>query len=64
MSASASTRSWPRACAGADLLIAFGPRLGEMTTSGYTLLDIPVPQQRLVHVHPGPEELGRVYQAD
>jgi acetolactate synthase I/II/III large subunit len=46
----------------ADLLIALGPRLGEMTTGGYTLLDIPTPKQPLVHVHPDPEELGRVYQ--
>ncbi|MFC0219489.1 thiamine pyrophosphate-binding protein [Pseudochelatococcus lubricantis] len=44
-----------------DLLIAVGARLGEMTTGGYTLLDIPVPRQPLVHVHPGAEELGRVY---
>jgi len=48
----------------ADLVLAVGPRLGEMTTSGYTLLEVPRPRQRLVHVHPGPEELGRVYQAD
>ena len=41
----------------ADLLLAVGPRLGEMTTSGYTLLGT----QTLVHVHPGAEELGRVY---
>jgi acetolactate synthase-1/2/3 large subunit len=47
----------------ADLLIVIGARLGEMTTSGYTLLDVPVPKQKLVHVHAGPEELGRVYQA-
>jgi acetolactate synthase-1/2/3 large subunit len=47
----------------ADLLIVVGARLGEMTTSGYTLLDIPVPRQKLVHVHPSAEELGRVYQA-
>jgi acetolactate synthase I/II/III large subunit len=47
----------------ADLLIAVGPRLGEMTTGGYTLLDIPTPRQPLVHVHADPEELGRVYQA-
>jgi len=47
----------------ADLLIVVGARLGEMTTSGYTLLNIPVPKQKLVHVHPGAEELGRVYQA-
>jgi acetolactate synthase I/II/III large subunit len=40
-----------------------GPRLGEMTTSGYTLVDIPMPRQPLVHVHAGAEELGRVYQA-
>jgi acetolactate synthase-1/2/3 large subunit len=46
----------------ADLLIAAGPRLGEMTTSGYTLVDIPVPRQTLIHVHPGAEELNRVYQ--
>ena len=46
-----------------DLLIAIGARLGEMTTSGYTLLDIPVPAQKLIHVHASVEELGRVYQA-
>ena len=48
----------------ADLLLALGTRLGESTTSGYTLVDVPRPLQRLVHVHPGVEELGRVYQAD
>jgi len=47
----------------ADLLLVIGARLGEMTTSGYTLLEVPVPRQKLVHVHAGPEELGRVYQA-
>ena len=46
----------------ADLLIACGPRLGEMTTSGYTLIEVPVPKQTLVHIHPGAEELNRVYQ--
>jgi len=46
----------------ADLLVVVGERLGEMTTSGYTLLDVPVPRQRLIHVHPSPDELGRVYQ--
>jgi acetolactate synthase I/II/III large subunit len=48
----------------ADVLLVVGPRLGEMTTSGYTLIDVPQPQQQLVHVHPGAEELGRVYQAE
>ncbi len=45
-----------------DLILAIGPRLGEMTTSGYTLLAVPQPKQALVHVHQGVEELGRVYQ--
>ena len=48
----------------ADLLIAIGPRLGEMTTSGYSLLASPVPTQRLVHFHADAEELGSVYQAE
>ncbi len=47
----------------ADLLLVVGARMGEMTSSGYTLLDIPVPQQSLIHVHASAEELGRVYQA-
>jgi acetolactate synthase-1/2/3 large subunit len=48
----------------ADLVIAIGPRLGEMTTGGYTLLQAPIPKQKLIHVHAGAEELGRVYQAE
>ncbi len=48
----------------ADVLLVVGARLGEMTTSGYTLLDSPVPRQRLIHVHPAAEELGRVYQPE
>jgi acetolactate synthase-1/2/3 large subunit len=46
----------------ADLVLAIGVRLGEMTTAGYTLLEAPLPRQPLVHIHPGAEELGRVYQ--
>jgi acetolactate synthase I/II/III large subunit len=48
----------------ADLLLVVGPRLGEMTTSGYRLVTPPTPAQTLVHVHPGAEELGRVYHAE
>src|SRR3546814_15733902 len=48
----------------ADLLIVVGARLGEMTTGGYTLVTPPTPKQRLVHVLPGAEELGRVYRPD
>ena len=46
----------------ADVLLVIGERLGEITTSGYSLLDVPVPRQTLIHVHPGAGELGRVYQ--
>jgi len=45
----------------ADLILMVGGRLSEIPSQGYTLLDIPAPQQRLVHVHPDPDELGRVY---
>ncbi len=47
-----------------DLIIAIGPRLGEMTTQGYTLIKAPVADQKLVHFHASPEELNRVYRAD
>ena len=47
-----------------DLIIAIGPRLGEMTTGGYTLLEAPKAKQTLVHIHASAEELNRVYQAD
>lgn len=45
-----------------DLLIAIGPRLGEATNPGYELIEAPVPQQKLVHIHASAEELHRVYQ--
>jgi acetolactate synthase I/II/III large subunit len=48
----------------ADVLIVIGARLGEMTTNGYSLLAIPNPAQRLVHVHPSADELGSVYRPD
>lgn len=48
----------------ADLIIAVGARLGEATTDGYTLPTLEHPGQTLVHVHPDPEELGRVYRTD
>lgn len=46
----------------ADLLLVVGARLGEISTAGYTLVDSPVPRQKLIHVHLGIEELGRVFQ--
>ncbi|HET7403584.1 MAG TPA: thiamine pyrophosphate-binding protein [Usitatibacter sp.] len=48
----------------ADLLLVIGARLGEMTTSGYSLVEPPVPRQKLVHVHPSPDEVGRVFQPE
>jgi acetolactate synthase I/II/III large subunit len=48
----------------ADLILAIGPRLGEMTTGGYSLLKPPKAAQKLVHIHASAEELNRVYQAD
>ena len=48
----------------ADLILAVGPRLGEATTDGYTLITPDHPGQILVHVHPDPNELGSVYSAD
>jgi acetolactate synthase-1/2/3 large subunit len=48
----------------ADLLLVVGARLGEMPSSGYTLLDIPYPRQALVHVHADSAELGRVYRPE
>ena len=47
----------------ADLVVLVGGRMGEMPSQGYTLFDIPRPQMTFVHVHPGAEELGRVYRA-
>lgn len=45
----------------ADLVIAVGTRLSEIATQGYTLIDVPVPQAPLIHVHPDLGELGRIY---
>jgi acetolactate synthase-1/2/3 large subunit len=47
-----------------DLLLVIGARLGEWTTVNYTLFDIPRLKMKFVHVHPGAEELGRVYLGD
>ena len=50
--------------AAADLVLCVGARLGEMTTGGYSLLAAPQAAQKLIHIHAGAEELGRVYAAD
>jgi len=48
----------------ADLILAVGARLGEATTDSYTLITPEHPGQTLIHVHPDPDELGRVYRPD
>ena len=48
----------------ADLIIAVGARLGEATTDGYTVPALDNPEQQLIHIHPDPEELNRVYRTD
>ena len=63
ISASAPIPSCSARVKAADLIVLVGGRLGEMPSQSYTLLDIPGPRQTLVHVHPGVEELGRVYRA-
>jgi acetolactate synthase-1/2/3 large subunit len=45
----------------ADLLVLVGGRLGEIPSQGYSLLSSPSPQTKLIHIHPGAEEIGRVY---
>ncbi|MDQ7262105.1 thiamine pyrophosphate-binding protein [Paracoccus sp. PS-1] len=46
----------------ADAILAINVRFGEMTTDGYTLLDVPVPAQKLIHVHASDREIGKIYQ--
>lgn len=48
----------------ADVILAVGARLGEATTNGYSLITPDHPEQQLIHIHPDPEELGRVYRTD
>jgi acetolactate synthase-1/2/3 large subunit len=50
--------------AGADLVLLLGARFSENPSQGFTLMDLPRPRQRLIHVHPGAEELGRLYTPD
>ncbi|MHA6263829.1 thiamine pyrophosphate-dependent enzyme [Arenibacterium sp. CAU 1754] len=50
--------------ADADVILAVNNRFGENSTDGYTLLDVPLPKQRLIHVHGSDLELGKVYQPD
>jgi len=46
----------------ADIILAINVRFGEMTTDGYTLLSVPTPLQKIIHVHASDREIGKVYQ--
>ena len=59
--ASVPIRSLLERIKASDLVVLIGGRLGELPSQSYTLFDIPRPQMTFVHVHPGAEELGRVY---
>ena len=61
---SATAATLTRRVKESDLLVVVGARLGEMTTQGYSLIELPRPKQTLAHVHADPEELGRVFQPD
>ena len=60
ISASGRIQKLVAAIKSADLIVALGGRLGDIPSQGYRLFDIPAPKM-LIHVHPGVEELGRVY---
>jgi acetolactate synthase I/II/III large subunit len=50
-----------RLIADADTILAVNLRFGEMTTDGYSLLDVPNPKQQLIHAHASEAELGKIY---
>lgn len=54
----------PRRFRDADLIIAVGARLGEITTQAYEIMDVPRPRQAFIHIYPDAHELGRVYAPD
>jgi acetolactate synthase-1/2/3 large subunit len=60
----ATSRALAARIRNADLILALGARLSDVTTGGYGLVTAPYPLQRLIHIHPDPNELGRVYRAD
>lgn len=51
-----------RTLAEADVILAINTRFGEISTEGYTLFDVPVPRQQIIHVHGSDREIGKIYQ--
>ena len=44
-----------------DYLVLLGGRLSENPSQGFSLFGIPEHNKKVVHIHPGPEEIGRIY---
>jgi acetolactate synthase-1/2/3 large subunit len=45
----------------ADLVLALGTRLGDIATQGYRLFTPECTARQLIHIHPDPGEIGRVW---
>ncbi|TVS04640.1 MAG: thiamine pyrophosphate-binding protein [Rhodobacteraceae bacterium] len=48
----------------ADCLLVLGARLGDIATGSYELVDPAAPGKTIIHIHPDPDELGRVFRPD
>ncbi len=44
-----------------DYIVLLGARLSENPSQGFSLFGIPDHNKKIVHIHPGPEEIGRIY---
>jgi acetolactate synthase-1/2/3 large subunit len=45
----------------ADVVLAINTRFGETTTEGYTLFNVPLARQKIIHVHSSAAEIGKIY---
>jgi len=48
----------------ADLLVLLGTRFGDIVTNGYDIIPPAAPGVAIAHIHPDPNEIGRVFRAD
>ena len=48
----------------ADCLLVIGARLGDIATGSYQHVDPAAPGKAIIHIHPDPDELGRVFRPD
>ena len=47
-----------------DFITIIGARLSENPSQAFTLLGIPEHNSKLAHIHPSPEEIGKIYKPD